>query len=76
MDRLLARQAELIAEIRSHLTEEENARASDKLIWQRAVEFGPKTPQGHAEGLRAAFTAADQYVAELEAALKGASDAK
>jgi len=68
-EQLLARQAEFIAEVRSHLTAGENERASDKLIWQRAIRFGPDTPEGHAKKLRNALAAATEYGEELEAAL-------
>jgi hypothetical protein len=61
----LAKQAEIIAAIRSHLSDEENERASDRLIWQRGVRFGPNTPEGHAESLRNALAAADSYGDEL-----------
>lgn len=69
MEALRGKQAELIAEIRSHLTDEENAQVSDKLIWQRGVEHGPTTPEGHADGIRQALAAADEYGNDLAAAL-------
>ncbi len=69
MQSALVAQAQLIKAIRSHLTEEENERASDKLIWQRGVRFGPNTPEGHAESLRNAFAAADAYGEELSCEL-------
>ncbi len=69
MAKLEAKQRELIAAVRSHLTPEENARATDRLIWQRGVKFGPNTPKGHAESVANAFSAADQYAAELSAEL-------
>lgn len=65
----LAIQDELIAGIRGHLTDAENAAVDDKLIWQRAVRFGPLTVEQHAVGLRAAMRAADEYVTELEQAM-------
>jgi len=70
MESALAAQAQTIAAIRSHLTDEENEWAGDKLIWQRAVRFGPDTPEGHAKKLRAAHAAAEQYVAELLTAMQ------
>lgn len=66
MDALEAEQASVIAEVRSYLSDEENSEADDKLIWQRAVRFGPNTPEGHAQSLRNALAAADEYGAALE----------
>ncbi|HUB98533.1 MAG TPA: hypothetical protein VMS11_01790 [Solirubrobacterales bacterium] len=54
-------QVEVVASIRAHLAAAENERASDRLIWQRAVKFGPLTPEEHAQGLRVALAAADEY---------------
>lgn len=65
VERVLERQAQIIAEIRSHLTDAENERASDRLIWQRAVTFGPNSPSGHAEELQVAMKASDKSGDEL-----------
>lgn len=69
VDRLLAERQRIVREVRSHLSEEDNERASDKLIWQRAITFGPSTPEECAEKLRNAFAAADEYGEELGTAL-------
>lgn len=66
---LREKQTEHVAAIRSHLTDAENTQVSDKTIWQRAVEFGPMTPEGHAEGVRNALAAADEYADALAAEL-------
>ena len=54
-------QADFIAEIRANLTPAENEQASDRLIWQRVVKFGPNSPEGHAKGLKGALAAATEY---------------
>lgn len=59
----------VVSAIRAHLTDEENAKASDDMIWHRAKKFGPLPPRENAKDVSEALIAADKYGMELSRAL-------